>query len=202
MLGSVILERLKREFEKPTPFLLLSIFGVIFFSYVFFALLPDQTAGLGAAYALMLVLALVGVLFIDRVVVRKFKLSSIVLTELLVISFVWLIVTWSNKAATLIVKTNQDHFVVVFVEGGPNLDSFNCTNLFKKELIINDRSCIVLDKSLIYLDELEIRPYAWQNYSMKSEDIYINGSLQTVNIYWTGNREAETDKFLSCIDSL
>ena len=200
MIGSVILGRLKREFKRTTPFFLISIFGTIFFSYVFFALLPDRTAGLGAAYALILLLLLLVTLFIDRVVVRKFKLSTIVLIELTVVSIIWFIVAWSNKAATLIVRTNQDHFVVIFMEGGPKLDSFSYTGLFKKELTVNDKSCIVLDKSLIYLDELEIRPYSWKNYSMKSEDVYINGSLRTVNIYWTGNREAETDEFLSCLD--
>jgi hypothetical protein len=202
MTATVIFDKLKREFQKPTPFLLLSIVGTIFFTYIFFSLLPDQTAGLGAAYALMLILALVVALFIDRVIVRRFNLFTIVIIELAMISLVWFFLSWSNKAATLIVKTNQDHFIVVFMEGGAHLDSFTYTTFFKKELIVENESCIVLDKSLQYFDELEIKPHLWKNYSMKSEDIYINGSLRTVNIYWTGNRDGNANKFLHCLDTL
>lgn len=202
MTSNVIFDKLKCEFQKPTPFLILSVVGAIFLIYIFFSLLPDQTAGLGAAYALMLILGLVVALFIDRIIVRKFKLFTVVITELALISLVWFFLSWSNKTATLIVKTNQNHFIVVFMEGGANLDSFSYTNIFKKELLIENESCIVLDKSLVYLDELEVKPHAWRNYSMKSENIYINGSRRIVNIYWTGNREADTNRFLTCLESL
>jgi hypothetical protein len=51
--------------------------------------MPDQTAGLGAAYALMLILALIVALFIDRVLVRKFDLLTVVTTELVMVSLIW-----------------------------------------------------------------------------------------------------------------
>jgi hypothetical protein len=88
------------------------------------------------------------------------------------------------------------------MEGGTTVDNFIYTNMFKKELQIENESCIVLDYSLMYLDALEIKPHLWRDYSMKSEDIYINGFLRTVNIYWTGNRVANTDKFLTCLETL
>jgi hypothetical protein len=47
-----LLGLVKEEFTKSTPFLLLGVFGVTFFFIALIALLPDQTAGLGAFYAL------------------------------------------------------------------------------------------------------------------------------------------------------
>lgn len=76
-----ILNALEKEFRKPTPFLLLGIFGIIFFTFVFFASLPDQTAGLGVAYAFFFIIVLFVAVVADRLVVRVVKLKPVIYSE-------------------------------------------------------------------------------------------------------------------------
>lgn len=203
-----ILNLFRKGIAKPTPFLLLGVIGIIFFSLVFFELLPDPTAGLGVAYAFLFILALFVVVAVDRLVVRKLRFFPVVYSEIIILLLLYIIATFSVRTTKLIVTTDLDHFVIVYTEGGKTARDFKFIYPFDKELKIKNKECIVLNKSLEGRSDIEIQPTiqeetnAWSGYSVKSDEVYLNGELVKVKIFWTGNVNADTDEFLTCLEQL
>lgn len=129
-----ILDYMKNEFSKSTPVFLISLAGIIFLSVavISISLLPDQSAGLGVAYALMVILLLFVALLFDRIVVRKFNLAAVVKTEFASIAILFIWMMWTSRSTKLVVETNNDYFVVVFMDGGKTLNDFKYDFPFNK----------------------------------------------------------------------
>ncbi|TPE44642.1 MFS transporter [Pontibacter mangrovi] len=203
-----ILNALKKEFRKPTPFLLIGILGIGFFTFVFFALLPDQTAGLGVAYAFFLVIALFVAVVADRLAVRMARLRPVIYSEFILLLLLYAVVMYSYRTTKLVVTTDKDHFVVVYKDGGETVEDFEYVFPFSRKLEISNQECIVLAKSLEDRNDIIIMPMinketdAWRGYSTTSDEVYLNGKWVDVKIFWTGNVDADTDEFLTCAEQL
>jgi len=150
----------------------------------------------------MLILLLAIAFLLDRAAVCKYKLSKVAYIEIAGIVVLLIYIFWSSRSTKLFVKTEHDHFVVIYRDGGKTIDDFAYAFPFDKELVIDNQECIVLDKKLRQERNVEIIPDDWMGYSIESKEIYLKSGVGKVHIYWTGNPEADTDKYLTCTESL
>ena len=103
----------RKELARTTPVLVISVASILLLSGVVIFYIPDQSAGLGVAYALMLILLLAIAFLLDRAAVRKYKLSKVAYIEVAGIVVLLIYIFWSSRSTKLIVKTEHNHFVVI-----------------------------------------------------------------------------------------
>jgi hypothetical protein len=132
----------------------------------------------------------------------------VIYAEFGAILVIFLVAFWSGRSTRVIVETELDHFVVVYLEGGKTIDDFSYKFPFSRELRFQNPTCIVLDKSLEDRDDIIMEPLfppsegGWRGYSIRSKLVYLKGNIRKVRIYSSGRMYAEDEAFLSCLDAL
>lgn len=157
-----------------TVITLLSLFVTIQALYISFT--NDHTAAIYAAIAIPVTLILIFLYIIDRVLIRKVSYYKLMLGEIAVGIFIFLLFSYQNSPTDINFYTNQDYILVIFDSKENSPIKFSKKGLFGKELNVYNTNKIHLDRAMSLKKDLRINePNDWNGSYYKRGKYYFKG---------------------------
>lgn len=153
---------------------LLSLFVTIQALYISFT--NDHTAAIYAAIAIPVTLILIFLYIIDRMLIRKVSYYKLMLGEIAVGIFIFLLFSYQNSSTDINFHTNQDYILVIFDSKENSPEKFSKKGLFGKELNVYNTNKMHLDKAMSLRKNLRINePRDWNGSYYKRGKYYFKG---------------------------
>lgn len=152
----------------------LSILTTIQALYISFT--NDHTAAIYAAIAIPVTLILIFLYIIDRVLIRKVSYYKLMLGEIAIGIFIFLLFSYQNSPTDINFYTNQDYILVIFDSKESSPEEFSKKGLFGKELNVYNTNKIHLDRAMSLKKGLRINePNDWNGSYYKRGKYYFKG---------------------------
>ncbi|WP_372745786.1 hypothetical protein [Lutibacter sp.] len=160
---------------------LLSIIVSVYALYVSFT----HSSEFGIYVAVLIPISIILILFyiIDRFLVKKVTYYKLIIAELIIGVFIFLLISFLGSSTNVNFHTSKDYILVIFDANEDSISKFNKKGLFGKELNIYNTNKVHLNKTMCLIKNLKINnPKDWKGVYY-TEGTYVKNSDSIKYIY-------------------
>ncbi len=180
---------LKGLFFPVTLLTIITILSIIItIQAIYIAFTNDHTAAIYAAITIPITVFLIFLYIIDRVLIKRVAYYKMMLAEIAVAIFIFLVFSYQNSSTDINFytnqdsstdinfHTNQDYILVIFDSNENSLEKFNKKWLFGRELNVYGTNTLHLDRSMSKRKDLRIiEPKEWMGSYYDRGKYYFEG---------------------------
>lgn len=188
-------KKILKQLVYPITFLtLVTLFSIIVtIDAVYIAFTNDPTAAIYAAITIPITLFIICLYVIDRVLVKRIPYHKLMIGEIVVGIFAYVLFSYQNSYTEINFYTDQDYIIVLFDSKENSISKFNKKGMFGKELNVYDTNIIHLDSTMSLLKDLKINnPKEWEGSSSYKGILHTNGDSID---YFYSSKNRETINF-------
>lgn len=151
-----ILKNLGYPVTLLTVIIIICLFVTIQALYI--AYTNDHTSAIYTAILIPITIFFLFLYIIDRFLVKRMSYIILVIGEIVIGTFLYLLFSYQNSYTTINFNTDKDYILVIFDANENSISKFNKKGIFGKELNLNNINIIHLDSSMFLRKDLRINP--------------------------------------------